>query len=72
MVTAAAKPVDGAIFLSVRKEVRDFAQAAETLLSPALLTTMLTVDECDLIKEYVMMMSNAKHPWSKTLPIKYT
>jgi hypothetical protein len=72
MVTAAAQPVDGTIFSSVREEVRDFAQAAETLLSPALLTSELTTDECDLIKEYVMMLSNTRHPWSKGLPIRYT
>jgi hypothetical protein len=70
MVTAAvAKSVD---VLSVRKEVRDFVQAAEALLSPVALTSELTADECDLIKEYVMMLSNTRQPWSKGLPIKYT
>ena len=69
---AAAKPVEEMVFVSVRKEVRDFVQAAETLLSPALLGSELTTDECDLIGEYVITLSNAKQPWSKVLPIKYT
>jgi len=69
MVTAAVSSVHA---LSVRKEVRDFVQAAEVLLSPALLTSDLTDHECDIIKEYVMMLSNARHQWSKGLPVKYT
>jgi hypothetical protein len=68
----AAKPVDGVAFLSVRKEVQDFVEAAQVLLSPGLLTSELTPDECGLIKDYVMMMSNVKHPWCKGLPVKYT
>ena len=58
--------------LSVQKDVQDFMQAAEKLLSPALRTTPLTAEECYLIREYVMSLSNEKHPWSKDLPIKYT
>jgi hypothetical protein len=68
----AAKPVEEMVFVPLRKEVRDFIRAAETLLSPALLGSELTTDECDLITEYVITMSNARHPWSKGLPIKYT
>ena len=64
-----AEPVG---LLSVQKDVQDFIRAAEKLLSPALRASPLTPDECDLIGEYLMSMSNAKHPWSKTLPIKYT
>jgi hypothetical protein len=41
-------------------------------LSPVILTSELTPDECDLIKEYVMMLSNTRHPWSKGLPVRYT
>lgn len=58
--------------VSVRGDVRDFVQAAEKLLSPALRTTALTAEECYLIREYIMSLSNGKHPWSKGLPIKYT
>jgi hypothetical protein len=67
----AVKSVEEMVFVSVRKEVRDFARAAETLLSPASLGSDLTTDECELIKEYVMTLSNVKQPWSKGLPIKY-
>lgn len=69
---AGAKSVDEMVFVSIRKEVREFVRAAETILSPALLTSELTPDECDLIKEYVISLSNVKHPWSSGLPIKYT
>ena len=58
--------------LSVQKDVRDFVKVAERLLSPALRTSPLTREECDLIFEYLVTMLNAKHPWSKRLPIKYT
>jgi hypothetical protein len=55
-----------------RKEVMDFVRAAETILSPALLHPELTQGECDLIAEYVKTLSLSKHPWSRSLPIKYT
>lgn len=55
-----------------RQEVVDFVRAAETILSPVLLKSDLTQGECDLIAEYVKTLSNAKHPWSRSLPIKYT
>jgi hypothetical protein len=57
--------------LSFQKDVRDFVGAAERLLSPALRTSPLTADECDLIAEYLVLMTNAKHSWSKGLPIKH-
>lgn len=57
--------------ISVRKEVQDFLQASETLLSPALRTSELTCEECNLIAEYVMSLSHAKHPWSKSLIMRY-
>lgn len=56
----------------VRKEVQEFLQASESLLSPASLTSDLTREECDLIAEYVMSLSHAKHPWSRSLIMKYT
>lgn len=56
--------------LPVCKDVQEFIQAAEKLLSPALRATPLTAEECFLIREYVMSMSNARHPWSKGLSIK--
>jgi hypothetical protein len=72
VVMDAIKSAETVGLLSVQKDVQDFIQAAERLLSPALRTSPLTSDECDLIGEYLMSMSNAKHPWSKRLPIKYT
>lgn len=56
---------------SARQEVLDFIRAAETILSPALLHSDLTQGECDLIAEYVRSLSQAKNPWSRSLPIKY-
>ena len=58
--------------LPVRKEVRDFMRAAEILLSPVLLDSDLTDEECAGVRMYVMALSHAKRPWSKGLPIKYT
>jgi|SwirhisoilCB2_FD_contig_41_3500899_length_315_multi_1_in_0_out_0_1 hypothetical protein len=58
--------------LAVRKEVGDFVRAAETILSPVLLSHALTPGECDLIAEYVKSLSQMKNPWSRSLPIKYT
>lgn len=58
--------------LPVRKEVREFIRAAETLLSPVILGSDLTEEECELIREYVMSLSHARHSWSKGLPIRYT
>jgi hypothetical protein len=58
--------------LPISKDVRDFIKAAETLLSPAARTSDLTPDEIEIIGEYVITLSNAKQPWSKILPIKYT
>ena len=58
--------------LPIRVEVKNFMVAAEILLSPAMRNYEFTPNECDLIREYIMNLSHAKHPWSKTLPIKYT
>ena len=57
--------------LRVRKEVHEFVQAAEFLLSPALQTPALTDDECVIIAEYVTTLSHAKQPWGKSLVIRY-
>jgi hypothetical protein len=57
--------------LPVRKEVQQFVDAAETLLSPRLLGSNLTDDECLLIAEYVMSLSQAKHQWSKALLVRF-
>jgi hypothetical protein len=54
-----------------RLEVRQFVLAAETLISPALMDSDLTPDECDIIAYYVMTLSNAKHPWAKDLTVRY-
>lgn len=50
--------------LPVRKEVRDFLQAAEQLLSPALRNSELTPEECHLICDYLKTMCHTNHPWS--------
>ena len=57
--------------LQIRKEVHEFVQAAEFLLSPALQTPALTDDECVIIAEYVTTLSHAKQPWGKSLVIRY-
>ena len=57
--------------LPVRKEVQDFILISETLLSPALLTSALTPEECEVIAEYVMSLSHLKQPWSKLLVLRY-
>ena len=57
--------------LPVRKEVQDFILISETLLSPALLTSALTPEECEIIAEYIMSLSHLKHPWSKSLVLRY-
>jgi hypothetical protein len=57
--------------LQIRKEVYEFIQAAEFLLSPVLQTPPLTIEECGLIAEYVMGLSHMKQPWSKSLLTKY-
>ena len=62
----------GLMYYQFKKTYRDFIDATEKLLSPALRTTAFTPDECDLIREYVMSLYHARHPWSKGLPIKYT
>ena len=53
----------------IRSEVHEFIEAAEKLLSPALLGSALTDVECEYIREYLMTMSRAGHPWSNGLPI---
>ena len=57
--------------LQVRTEVHEFIQAAEFLLSPALQFPALTQEECILIAQYVMSLSNNKQPWSNSLITKY-
>lgn len=57
--------------IAVRKEVLDFVLASEALLSPVLLGTELTKEECSLIAEYVLNMSRSGHPWAKGLPVRY-
>jgi len=54
--------------LPVRQEVHEFVRAAEKLLSPALRVSPLTDVECEYIREYLMTMSRAGHPWSRGLP----
>jgi hypothetical protein len=51
--------------------VQAFIVASETLMSPAALSHDFTPEERDIIAEYVMMLSGAKHPWSKELAVRY-
>ena len=53
--------------LPIRKEVQDFLEASETLLSPALLGSGLTPEECLLIADYVMNLCNSDTPWGEPL-----
>jgi hypothetical protein len=57
--------------IAVRKEVSDFLLASEALLSPALRSSELTKEECDMIAEHVMNLSRSGNPWSKSLPVRY-
>jgi len=57
--------------IAVRKEVSDFLLASEVLLSPALRSSELGKEECDLIAECVMNLSRTGNPWSKSLPVRY-
>jgi hypothetical protein len=54
-----------------RLEVQQFIRAAETLVSPALMDSDLTREECDIIAYYVMTLSNARLPWGKDLTVRY-
>lgn len=58
--------------ITVRKKVSDFLLASEALLSPALRSSELTTEECDLIAEYVMTLLRSSNPWSKALPVRYS
>lgn len=51
--------------------VQAFVSASETLLSPVLRPTDLTQEECELIAQYVMSLSNMKTPWSRYLFSRY-
>ncbi len=59
---------DVEVKMHLRSEVHEFIVAAEKLLSPALRVSALTDLECEYIREYLMTMSRAGHPWSKGLP----
>ena len=51
--------------LPIRKEVQAFCESSETLLSPALLESDLTPEECILIADYVMNLADSEKPWGK-------
>ena len=53
------------------RQTQDFILVSETLLSPALLSSALTPEECEIIAEYIMSLSHLKHPWSKSLVLRY-
>ena len=54
--------------MHLRRDVHEFIVAAEKLLSPTLRVSPLTDVECEYIREYLMTMSRAGHPWSNGLP----
>ena len=53
--------------LPIRQEVQNFLQASDALLSPAVLQSELTPEECLLIADYVMNLSDSNKPWGKNL-----
>ena len=57
--------------LPVRKEVLDFINASEYLLSPAMISPKLTPEECQVVAEYVMSLSKNNNPWSNLLSHQY-
>jgi hypothetical protein len=69
IATLSAPP--GTNAYAIRKGVLDFIIASEALLSPALRSSEFTKEECDMIAEYVMTLSNSATPWSKSLPVRY-
>lgn len=58
--------------LSVSPAVQAFVSASETMLSPVTCPPDLTREECELIAEYVMSLSNVKTPRSRYLISRYT
>jgi hypothetical protein len=56
---------------TIRKDALEFIIASEALLSPALHSSEFTKEECDMIAEYVLTLSNSATPWSKSLPVRY-
>jgi hypothetical protein len=58
--------------LPVRKEVLDFLKASEHLLAYPLFDSEFTSEECDLIADYIMTLSQAQHPWGKSLTVRYS
>ena len=53
--------------ITVRKEAIKFFEAAQILLSPDVLDTNLTTDECLLIAYYVNTLAEPERPWGKFL-----
>jgi hypothetical protein len=53
-----------------RQQVLDFLFGSEALLSPALRPSELTNEECAMIAEYVLNLSQPGNPWSKLLPFR--
>lgn len=51
--------------LPIRQEVQNFLQASDALLSPAVLQSDLTPEECLLIADYVMNLSDSNKPWER-------
>jgi hypothetical protein len=58
--------------LPVRKEVLDFLKVSETLLAYPMFTSELTPEECDVIADYIMTLSQARHPWGKSFAVRHS
>ena len=71
MMTSLSAPSTPVKQPQIRSELLQFVEAAERVLSPALRDVELTPEECDLIAMYVENLSQARHPWGKSLRIKY-
>ena len=71
MMTSLSAPSTPVNQPQIRSELLQFVEAAERVLSPALRDVELTPEECDLIAMYVENLSQARHPWGKSLRIKY-
>ena len=57
---------------AVHPAIEAFITASEALLSPALLPSEITPEECHAIAQYIMALSNVKTPWSGYLYSRYT
>lgn len=58
--------------VTLHPAVEAFIDASQALLSPSLGASDLTPEECQVVAQYVMDLSNVKTPWSGHLYSRYT